>query len=82
MKVKIFIFSTLVTQDIPFSLNYSEILNRHQAAASDVPGFTLSAVECEEELEKLKEAAGVKSIEKLGELFGKEEMCSILHSKV
>ncbi|CAH1114041.1 unnamed protein product [Psylliodes chrysocephalus] len=69
--------STLVTQDIPFSLNYSEILNRHQAAASDVPGFTLSAVECEEELEKLKEAAGVKSIEKL-DSKSKEKAINVL----
>ncbi|XP_050306430.1 uncharacterized protein LOC126743397 [Anthonomus grandis grandis] len=56
--------TTVVTQKFPFSFNYMDLVHKlGEVAVHDQPSIT--SQEAQEELENIKKAAGVESIEKL-----------------
>ncbi|XP_056632402.1 uncharacterized protein LOC130442369 [Diorhabda sublineata] len=60
--------STMVTQEIPFSLNYSQLITKSPPnvyVSGSTQPMSMTSIECEEALENLKKAAGVDSIENL-----------------
>ncbi|XP_028130679.1 uncharacterized protein LOC114326483 [Diabrotica virgifera virgifera] len=70
--------STMITQEIPFSLNYSEIISKgplNQYVSEQI--MSMTSVECEQELEKLKQAGGVDSIENL-DTVSREKAVNVL----
>lgn len=64
---KILCFSTVVVQDIPFSLNYSQMIDKCEMQETHQTKSITSA-EAEEQLENIKKTAGVDTLDRLGNL--------------
>lgn len=58
---------SMVMKSIPFSLNYAEMMNKCPTAiAGRESKLSMTSAEAKDELENIKKAAGVQSIENLG----------------
>lgn len=63
---------SMVVKSIPFSLNYEEMMNKCPAVvAARESKLSMTSAEAKEELENIKKAAGVQSIENLGKKIKK-----------
>ncbi|VEN55560.1 unnamed protein product [Callosobruchus maculatus] len=57
--------SQMITKELPFSPNYAEMFTKSPAVQAAAVAKSMTSVEAEQELENLKSAAGVESIEEL-----------------
>lgn len=58
-------FSAVITKDIPFSLNYSDMIDKCEKG--DVRQTkSITSTQAEEQLENIKKTAGVDTLERLG----------------
>ncbi|CAH1970231.1 unnamed protein product [Acanthoscelides obtectus] len=57
--------SQMLTKELPFSLNYAEMFSKSPAVQAAAEAKSMTSVEAERELKKIKSAAGVDSIEEL-----------------